>query len=101
MNKILLKRAFFLLFLILITFTCFGCASGTKYMQIMQTTIGMTENELISSWRRIPDKVYVSDELKFLTWIDTYSHGGYCETSFAFQDGKVIYFQPSGNYCVR
>lgn len=106
-----------------------GCATQKKYQSILNTWLGASENQLISSWGP-PDNVYESDSSKFLTYTTsrnvvlgqtnasytttvigntayTAGSGGSpgrnynmsCRTTFEIRAGKIFRWSYKGNDC--
>lgn len=107
-----------------------GCATTAKYEKILDSWVGVSEQELIESWG-VPDSTYKVGNAKFLSYrysnqkilygsppmyvsnvhkgmIYTNTVGGtsdmvvsdWCKTTFTIENGKVVKWTFNGNSCI-
>jgi len=72
-----------------------------KHAAKLNTWIGSTEQEMISSWGG-PSNVYENNGIKYITWGRSYerSHNTYsCSTTFEFSNGIARTWSYRGNDC--
>ena len=106
-----------------------GCATEAKYGEMLDTWMGASESQLVSSWG-VPHSVYEADGVKYLTYrnsatgyvpgtapsyqtnivgntIYTNRIGGtpgyvisrWCDTTFTVRDGRIVNWSWKGNGC--
>ncbi len=106
-----------------------GCATSENYEKVLDTWVGSTEAELVSSWGP-PNSFYESDGTRFLTYVRsrsgyipgtaptyqttiigntayTSSYGGspgfsyskHCKTTFTISGGTISTWRYEGNNC--
>jgi len=107
-----------------------GCATTAKYEKILDSWVGVNEQELIEAWG-VPDSTYEVGKVKFLSYqfsnqrilygsppmyvsnvhkgmIYTNAVGGtpdmvvsdWCKTTFTIDNEKVIKWMFNGNSCI-
>jgi hypothetical protein len=102
-----------------------GCATEEKYRQMLATTIGMPEQQLVMRWGA-PIATYETGGSRYLTYrqdVSYYQYDDYpymygnfgelvptnptghlvrrgCDTTFQVTDGKVVAFNFTGNSCL-
>lgn len=103
-----------------LVFILISCATQGKYQKRLDTWLGHSENELVSSLG-IPNGSYEREinnkKVKYLTYNSTRNQyipngnhigpglngnfvGKHCTTSFAIEDDKIVSWKYDGNDCV-
>lgn len=95
-----------IILLITITFSLSSCCTEANYQHILDSRLGMSENELIEQIGN-PTSVYVTPEkisLEYKETSDIYCNDfgcgtNWCTTQYMVKDGKVVRYSYKGNNC--
>ena len=86
-------------------FTISACCSVEKYQDLLNSRLGISENELVEQIGN-PDSAYDTGEKRSLEYkySNSYCTNGWCETDwcttqYMIKDGKVDMWRYRGNYC--
>ena len=93
------------IFSIIFCFVLSSCCSAEKYNALLDSRLGMTENDLIDQIGN-PSSIYDKDGKRSLEYKYTNTHcdpfeceTDWCTTQYIIKDGKVDKWQYKGNSC--
>ena len=93
------------IFVLALCFILSSCCSTEKYKALLDSRLGMSENELIQQIGN-PTSVYDTNEKRSLEYTfknffcnqyGCYTH--WCTTQYTIKNGKVDYWRYNGNKC--